>query len=264
MLGRWLAALLLAGTLSAATRILVTVTEAKSGQPVADLKAADFNVLDDKTARRVESAEFVTPTLDVMLLLDISLVGGMVQPVAMDLIGQLQAKEQMAVVSVHSSADLIQDFTSSKQILGQAIAKVKYGNAPKLLDALFAAVDGGFQTGNFRRCVVLLTTGMEGNSRVGEKEVIRLARRNGVSIFPVYMKGSERSMLENLARQTGGASFNLKDMKKSGAPNAGPTVFQVLRAHYNVILSGNLRLGEKLKVEVRRPEKLFVSVLPLE
>ena len=49
-----------------------------------------------------------------MLLLDTSLVGGMVQPVAENLIAQIQPKEQMAVVSFHSSADLIQDFTSSQ------------------------------------------------------------------------------------------------------------------------------------------------------
>jgi hypothetical protein len=37
-----------------------------------------------------------------------------------------------------------------------------------------------------------------------------------------------------------------------------------LRSHYTLTLSGNLSLGEKLKVEVARPVKLLVSALPLE
>ena len=58
-----------------------------------------------------------------MLLLDTSLMGQMVQPVAESLIRQLQPKEQMAVVAYHSSADLIQDFTSSRQLLSRAVAE---------------------------------------------------------------------------------------------------------------------------------------------
>jgi hypothetical protein len=78
------------------------------------------------------------------------------------------------------------------------------------------------------------------------------------------MVGSERSMLENLARQTGGASFNLRDMGKTLNGPPGARIFEVLRSHYTLTLSGNLSLGEKLKVEVARPVKLLVSALPLE
>lgn len=255
---------LLVSTLSAANKVYVTVIEPKSGKPVADLKAQDFTLLDDKTPRRVEAAEFTQSTIDVMLLLDTSLMGGMVQPVAENLIAQLQPKEQMAVVSFHSSADLIQDFTSSRNLLIRAISQVKYGNSPKVLDALYAAIDGGFQNSAFRRTILLLTAGAEGPSRVSEREVIRLARRNGVSIYPVYAVGYEKSLFENLARQTGGACFNLRDMKKNSQDQPGPRIFEVLRAHYTLTVSGNLSLGEKLKVEIKRPEKLFASVLPLE
>ena len=192
----------------------------------------DFTLTDDRTPRAVEAAEFVQDTLDIMLLLDTSLVGGMVQPVAEDLIAQLQPKEQMAVVSFHSSADLIQDFTSSRQLMLRAISQVKYGNTPRVLDALYAAIDGGFQDTTFRRVILLLTAGMEGPSRTSEREVIRLARRNGVSIYPVYMSGGERSLFENLARQTGGASFNLRDLKRAGMPRPGARVFEVARGHY--------------------------------
>jgi VWFA-related protein len=256
--------LLTLSTLMGASKILVTVVDPKSGAVVPNLKAEDFSVLDDKTPRAVEAAEFSHATLDIMLLLDTSLVGEMVHPVAANLIAQLEPNEQMAIVAFHSSADLIQDFTSSKQLLGRAVAQVKYGNAPHVLDALYAAIDGGFQNSAVRRAILLLTAGVEGYSRMNEKDVIRLARKNGVSIYPVYVLGNEKWMMEMLARETGGAVFNLRGMKKSGNQPHGPAIFEVLRSSYTLTVSGNLSLGEKLKVEVRRPDKLFVSALPLE
>lgn len=254
----------LATALSASTKLLVTVIEQKSGRPVTDLKAEDFTLLDDKTPRQVESAEYTSANLDVILLLDTSLVGPMVQPMAENLIAQLQPKEQMAVVAFHSSADLIQDFTSSKEILRRAVAKVKYGNTPRVLDALYATIDGGFQSTTFRRVILLLTAGLEGNSRVKETEIVALARRNGVSIFVVYVVGYEKSMFDMLARQTGGALFNLKDIRKASDEPPGPRIFGVLRSHYTLSVGGNLSLGQKIKIEVKRPEKLFASALPLD
>ncbi len=256
--------LLVASALAGSSRILVTVVDPKSGIVVPNLKAEDFTVLDDKTPRAVETMEFSQNALDIMMLLDSSLVGEMVRPVAANLISQLQPKEQMAVVAFHSSADLVQDFTSSKQLLTRAVSQVKYGNSPRVLDALYAAIDGGFQSSSVRRVILLLTAGVEGYSRTSEKDVISLARKNSVSIFPVYILGNERFMMESLARQTGGASFNLRNMKKSGSQQPGPVVFEVLRSHYTLTVGGNLSLGEKLKVEIHRPEKLFISVLPLE
>jgi len=256
--------LLTVSALMGASRILVTVVDSKSGAVVPNLKAGDFSVLDDKTPRPVEAAEFSHATLDIMMLLDTSLLGEMVHPVATNLIAQLEPNEQMALVAFHSSADLVQDFTSSKQLLSRAVAQVKYGNAPHVLDALYAAIDGGFQSSAGRRVILLLTAGVEGYSHTNEKDVIRLAHRNGVSIYPVYVLGNEKWMLEMLARETGGAVFNLRNMNKSGNGPHGPAIFEVLRSNYTLTVSGNLSLGEKLKVEVRRPEKLFVSALPLD
>src|SRR5258708_27859581 len=130
--------------------------------------------------------------VDVVLLLDTSLVGPMVQPVAEDLIAQLQPKEQMAVVSFHSSADLIQDFTSSQDLLRRAVRQVKYGNTPHVLDALYATVEGGFQSSTFRRVILLATAGLEGSSRLRESRVLHLAGRNGASVFLVYLGGYQK------------------------------------------------------------------------
>lgn len=255
--------LMLGAALAAAGATRLTVT-AKTGKPVTGLKAADFSVLDDKAPKTVEGVEPASSPLDIMLLLDTSLVGGAVQPAASGLIAQLGEKDEMAVVSYHSSADLIQQFTSSRELLGQAIAKVKYGNTPRLLDALYAAIDGGFENTVYRRVILVLTTGLEGDSRVTDKQVIRLARKAGVSIYTVYLAGREKPMFEALARQTGGACFNLGDLRKSGVAQPAARVFEAVRSYYTLTIAGNLDLGDKVKVEVRGLPKVFVSALPQE
>jgi VWFA-related protein len=256
--------LALAGPVEAQLRLNMTVIQPKTGEAVLNLQAGDFNILEDKNARRVESVEYKTGPVDVMLLLDTSLAGEVVRSLADDIIAQLHEKEQMAVVSYHTSADLIQDFTSSKQLLARAIGTVKYGNEPNALDALYAAIDGGFQSATYRRVVLLLTAGLEGRSRVSEQQVIKIARRNGVSIYPVFVSGYEKSMFEKLARGTGGATFNLRELRKVREGEIARRIFDVVRGYYVVTVAGNFDLSEKAKLEVKRPDKLFVSALPLD
>ena len=264
---RWIAILLLGLRLVPAwgqLRLQVTVTDRKTGEAATGLTAADFTVWEDRNRRAVQAAEYRTGPVDPMLLLDTSLVGEVVRPLAAELIAQLAEKEQMAVVSFHSAADLIQDFTSSKQLLLRSLENLRYGNAPNVLDALYAAVDGGFQPATFRRVVLLLTTGFEGSSRVTEQQVIRVARRQGVSIYPIFVVGSERSMFERLARGTGGAMFQLAEMRKQKPGGIAERIFATVRGSYTLTLQGNLRLSDKARIEVTRPEKALVAILPLE
>lgn len=250
---------------SAQTQIASTVIDKKTAQPVTGLSAADFQATEDKRDRHVESVEYTTEPLDAMLLLDASLVGEAVKPIANIFINQLQPKEEMAIVQFASAADLIQDFTSSKELLRKAVETVKYGNEPKVLDALYAAIDGGFSNSTYRRVIFLLTTGYEGSSRVSDpRSIVHLAQKNGVSICPVYLVGAERSMMEELARKTGGASFrlNAKDQQLSRTQVAD--IVKAVRSHYVVTLQGDNAPGEKFKLTVNRPDKLFVSYLPLQ
>lgn len=261
-----LAVILLAGALGCAaqTQINSTVIDKKTAQPVTGLSAADFHATDDKTERRVESVEYTTEPIDAMLLLDASLVGEAVKPVANIFINQLQPKEEMALVQFASAADLIQDFTSSKDMLRKAVESVKYGNEPKVLDALYASVDGGFTNSTYRRVIFLLTTGLEGSSRVRDtRTVIRLAQKNGVTICPVYLVGAERSMMEDLAQKTGGASFRLNPRDQELTRKQAADIVNAVRAHYVVTLAGDKPPGEKFKLTVSRPEKPFVSYQPL-
>ena len=248
-------------------KLIVTVVDQKTGEPVRGLEARNFHIMDDKTRLRVDEAEFKSTTIDIMLLIDTSLAGQMVSPLAGSFINELGEKEQMAIVSYHDSADLIQDFTSSKPLLHQALEQVKYGNNPRVLDALYAAIDGGFTSNVGRRVIVLLSAGVEGYSRVNEGEVLRLARSRGVSIFPVYVMGVERGMFRRLSDFSGGAPFAARKLKLQ-PPAMSRLVYSVLREYYELQVSGVYALGGRIQVTVeglpKSKRKTRASSLPLE
>src|SRR6185295_2632963 len=110
----------LAAALWAENKVAVTVVDPKTAKAATALKAPDFVVYEAKEPRKILGAEYVTDMVDVMLLLDTGLAGEMVRPLASEIIQLLGPKEQMAIIAYHSSADLIQDFTSSKELLGRA------------------------------------------------------------------------------------------------------------------------------------------------
>ncbi len=245
-------------------RVLMSAVETKTGRPVRDLQASEIVITDEKTPRAVPELTTPKQNVDALLLLDSGLAGSRVQPLAYDLIDQLTEPEAMAVVSFDDSAQLIQDFTSSHSILRQSISKVRYGNQPKVLDALAAAIADGFDHATYRRIVLLLTAGYEGNNLTSERKVVELARKHGVSIFPIFMSGERRGMFENLARQTGGATFNLVSIAKNASQKPAPGIFEAVRNPYLATIAGNTNLSEKMKIDVKRPEKIFLSALPVE
>jgi hypothetical protein len=245
----------------------MSAVEAKTGKPVKDLQASEIVITDEKVTRAV--TELTTPkeTVDVMLLLDTGLAGTLVQQLAYDLIDEIAEPEAMAVVSYDDTAQLIQDFTSSRPLLKQSIAKVRYGNQPRVLDALVAAIGDGFDHATYRRVILLLTAGYVGRSPTSEREVVALARKHRVSIFPIYISGNMHGLFESLARQTGGATFDLMSMAKGAtrmSQKPAPLIFEAVRNPYLATIRGNGNLSERMKIEAKRPEKVFLSALPVE
>ncbi len=249
-------------------QLLVTVFDEKTGQPIENLAAGNFSVIDDKTPLRVIAAEYKKTLLDVMLLVDTSALGEVVRPLSAAFVEALGPDEQMAIVGFHDSADLLQDFTNSKQTLMGSLRGVRFGNNPRILDALFAGLDGGFGVSSAaRRVIVLLAAGVEGRSKVPLADVLRLAKDKRASIYPVYVEGVERRLFRRLARRTGGAHFRARP-RKQDPKDLAATVYSVLRGHYVLELTGVYTLGDRMEIKIqglpKSDLKPWASALPLE
>ncbi len=236
----------------------MTVVDRDSMAPVTDLKASDLSVTDGNRVRTVEKIEKVSGMMDVALLVDSSSIGEMVQPAAADIVEQLANGDQMSIVAFDSAATVIQDFTTSKEALASSLRNLKYGNNPRILDAVFAVIDGAFADAGARPVVILITAGLEAGSRISENRVYRLAARNEVSIYPLFV-GGYKGMFQDLAEKTGGIALSLQEMAKKTKQSPGEAVFGLIRNQYVVTISGDLRLGEKAKVELKRSGKFRVG-----
>lgn len=73
----------------------------------------------------------------------------------------------------------------------------------------------------------------------------------------------ERGMFEMLARNTGGVPMNIGELGKASKKPA-LKVFDAIRSNYLLTISGNLAPTEKMKIDVKRPDKVFVSWLVLD
>ena len=255
----------LALPLAAGTTLLVTVVDRKTGEPVTDLTAAGFEVTVDGQRLAIEKCEYNIEPADIVLLVDSSLLGGQISSLAPSLIHQLSGTEQMALAAYDSSAELLRPFTSSKNLLLESFGQIRYGNSPQLLDGVYAVAADGFDGATYRRVILVLSTGVDAPGGVSADEVIKLCRQRRVSVFAVYGMGYGRDTLEKLARSTGGAAFNLRDIGKV-VRDPSERIFKTIRGRYHLTLKGDPVPGNGMDVDVTKGKKkrLLVAFLEIE
>ena len=245
----------------------VTVINEKTGETRTGLGAENFSIKDGSTPLRVHAVRELRGPVDILMLVDTSIVGEPVRPLAEALIEELREDEMMAIVGYDEGAELLQDFTSGKQSLRKAMDTVEYGNVPRVHDALFASIDSGFELSTNRRAIVLLSGGAVAGSRTPESEVLERSRAKRVSIYSVFVRTDARNLLRRFAARTGGASFAARQLKLDPRELAD-LVLEAVRNPYELSVSGVYSLGDRIAVtvseSVRSKAKLTASALPLE
>jgi Ca-activated chloride channel homolog len=226
----------------------VKVTD-RSGRPVSGLTKADFAVYEDKVGQNIESVSNEEAPVSMGLAIDAS--GSMrskiysVLDAARGLIRQMQSDDEGFLAQFTTEADLLQEFTSNRVELEDALKRMYPGGGTALLDAIIATADHTQQKGKRRRkALVVITDGLEKNSLVKEKEVIQAMKEDDVQLYLVgFLEGEEsgwlfaksparraKGLLTRLAEDSGGRAFFLSDVSETTAIAA--QIAKDLRAQY--------------------------------
>jgi Ca-activated chloride channel family protein len=226
----------------------VKVTD-QNGRPVSGLTKNDFVVYEDKVSQSIESVSAEEAPVSMGLVIDTS--GSMrpklytVSEAARYLIRQMRPDDESFLVQFKTETDLLQEFTSNRRKLEDALGDLYAGGGTALLDAIIATADHAREVGQRRRkALVVITDGVEKNSSSKEKEVMEAMKEDEVQVYLVGFVDEEESggffsrspakkakqLLIRLAEDSGGRAFFPMDV--SEMPAIAAKIAKELRAQY--------------------------------
>ena len=229
----------------------VTVVD-QNNNPVFNLKKEDFSVFEDKVKQTIESVNREEVPVSFGMVIDTS--GSMrsklqtVTDSAVSLVKQMRQDDEAFVASFKAEPELVQDFTSDRRELEDALGELYTSGGTALLDAIIATADYAQEKGKRRRkALVIFSDGMERNSAFTEKEVIEAINENDVQVYLVGFVDEEaeekgvygdsslqeaKRLLSLIADDSGGRAFFPKNINE--IPAIADQIAKDLRSQYVV------------------------------
>jgi len=198
-------------------RVLLWISATdKHDEFVGDLVRENFRLFEADQEQQI--IDFYAETRAITLAFVIDASGSMrdkieqVHIAAGAFVDTLRDIDQALVIDFDDNVFLIQDLTSDRAALKQAIESTEPLGATSLYDALHAAYRK-IGTIEGRKALILLSDGEDTSSRMGYKRVLEEAKSNNTILYTIGIEGDgsfDRGVLKELAETTGGKSFVVK------------------------------------------------------
>ncbi|MGH9845879.1 MAG: VWA domain-containing protein [Blastocatellia bacterium] len=224
----------------------------QNNQAVFNLGPEHFAVYEDKVMQKIDNVSREEVPVSVGFVIDTS--GSMrsrLQTVAdatTGLVKQLRNDDEGFLAQFKAEPELVQDFTSDKRELEDAVGELFTSGGTALLDAIIATADYAHEKGKRRRkALIIISDGLEKNSSVKEKEVMEAIKEDEVQIYLVGFIDEEDSekglfgkspakkakeLLTRLADDSGGRAFFPKDITEM--PAIAAQIAKDIRTQYVV------------------------------
>jgi VWFA-related protein len=209
---------------SAADAVSVEVSVRRDKRSVAGLTAADFDVLDNGVAQKIDTVSYERLPIDVTVALDVSAsVTGPVLEQLRRSVRQLQPdlgpRDRLKLVAFNMRVQRLVDFHAAGSISDAALASLPASGSSAIFDTLAVALAGGSSSGR-RHLIIVFTDGKDSASVTDPEGLLETARRSTPTVAAVLASTipeqpastfapvpfvDVRDLYDRLARETGGA-----------------------------------------------------------
>lgn len=203
--------------------VRVDVLVTNDGQPVRDLRPADFEVLDSGVPQQVDFFSFEQLPLSVVLALDSSASISAARLANLReggdaLLGALKSDDQAALLTFADAVMLRERLTANVKGVQSALARMDTAANPfggtALIDACYTAmtmVDG--EAG--RGLLIAFTDGVDTSSWLPPDKVLQAARRSNLVVYAVSTSALPKgSFLRDLSDATGGEAIQIESTER--------------------------------------------------
>jgi Ca-activated chloride channel family protein len=212
---------------------------------VTGLDASDFVVWEDGVRQEVRFFESSAVPVDLIILLDTSSSMRhrleMVHQAALGFINTLRAGDRAAVVAFSDGVRVIQPLTSDRSMLERAIQSTGANGGTALNNALYIALKqfgrGARDAGAIRRqALAVLSDGNDTASLVSFDDVLEIAQRSGVSVYPIALTSDSEKDPSGAPRFQSQSQYSMRQLaQQTGAQAYFPSGAAELPAIYSSI-----------------------------
>jgi Ca-activated chloride channel homolog len=222
----------------------VIVTDPKQ-QYASGLRAEDFEVFEDGVKQEVQFFATAGVPLDLILLIDSSSSMTdkvpVVRKAATGFINTLRPGDRAAVVSFADGVRVLQPLTDERALVHQAIDQTGAKGATALHNAIYVALKEfgrpASARGDVRRqAIAVLSDGEDTSSLLSFDDVLDMAKRSGVSIYTIGLKGEAEADTAQAKRYFSQSDFAMKQLAlETGAMPFFPQSVRELDKVYGAI-----------------------------
>jgi hypothetical protein len=175
----------------------------RGGIYIADLRQEEFTISEDGVSQEIAFFGKVAAPFHVVLMLDTSSSTKdklrQIQEAAFAFVEQLQPADRVKVISFDDEVRDLNEFTSNRETLRNAIYSTRSGEGTKVYDAVEVALNTIRQIRG-RKAIVLFSDGMDWHSdRATFEGTVRSLDEEGVVVYPI--RYDTRATTERLARE---------------------------------------------------------------
>jgi Ca-activated chloride channel homolog len=258
----------------------VSVTNLQN-QFVTGLAARDFAIFEDGIRQELSIFNHEDLPISLVLVIDGSAsMDGKVkdaQNAAKRFIQTLRPGDEAQVVQFSDRISVLQEFTADRAKLEEAVMHTDASGPTALHNALYVSLkdlanEKRKKGGQLRRrAVVLLSDGEDTSSLVSDEQVLDLAKKTEINIYPIMLRANRSDgnrpafsqaeyLLTTLARETGGQSFTPNSIAE--LDKIYDRIAEELRTLYSLgyVSSNPRRDGKWRRIVVRVPgrEDIFI------
>jgi len=181
------------GTVQAAKQAVYVSASDKSGSPVTDLQAADFEVKQGGKAQEIVSVSQATAPLRVALLVADQGTGAF-QLGLLKFMQKLVGHAEFAITSVIVQPEKVVDYSTDTDVLSKALDRVgRRGRevGGQLMEAIEEATKDVRREGK-RPVIVVMRLGREGQSQITGDKLREQLRKSGAILYVVSTVGADK------------------------------------------------------------------------
>jgi Ca-activated chloride channel family protein len=240
--------------------VYATVVDAR-GELVTGLSGDAFQVTEDGAAQRIATFTAGEFPLSVVIGLDrsFSMSQERLDAAATALrafLGELRAEDQTMVLAIGGEAERLAPLSTDRAASIAALEQVRRWGTTPLYDSIRTALES-MEPARGRRALIVLSDGVDRYSGTTAAEIVDLARRTNVLMYPIALGRERPAIFAELATVSGGRSFHAADERQLQTTLS--TIGRELRFQYLLGYSPARPTAEQsvwhaIQVSVRRPD----------